>query len=111
MGWVGHDLGMEPRVHAKYKMKYRVRNWADHDRALVQHSRGRVLPESKVARSRATTGAISSMGEVGPVPAEWASRSRWTPRVVVAGAARGWWGLAIPGKEAAAGGLVVTAPP
>ena len=31
-----HDLGMKSRVHPKYKMKYRVSNWADYDRALVQ---------------------------------------------------------------------------
>jgi hypothetical protein len=31
-----HDLGMKSRVHPKYKMKYRVSNWAEYDRALVQ---------------------------------------------------------------------------
>jgi IS5 family transposase len=33
---MGHDLGMKSRVHPKYKTKYRVNNWADYDRALVQ---------------------------------------------------------------------------
>ncbi len=36
MGWMGHDLGMKSRVHPKYKTKYRVSNWAEYDRALVQ---------------------------------------------------------------------------
>jgi len=35
---MGHDLGMKSRVHPKYKTKYRVSNWADYDRALVQRS-------------------------------------------------------------------------
>jgi len=29
-------LGMNSRVHPKYKTKYRVSNWAEYDRALVQ---------------------------------------------------------------------------
>ncbi len=33
---MGHDLGMKSRVHPKYKIKYRVSNWADYDRALVR---------------------------------------------------------------------------
>ena len=33
---VGHDPGMNSRVHPKYKTKYRVGNWAEYDRALVQ---------------------------------------------------------------------------
>ena len=33
---MGHDLGMKSRVHPKYKTKYRVGNWAEYDRALVQ---------------------------------------------------------------------------
>ena len=33
---MGHDLGMRSRVHPKYKTKYRVGNWAEYDRALVQ---------------------------------------------------------------------------
>ena len=33
---MGHDLGMKSRVHPKYKAKYRVNNWAEYDRALVQ---------------------------------------------------------------------------
>ena len=33
---MGNDLGMKSRVHPKYKIKYRVSNWADYDRALVQ---------------------------------------------------------------------------
>ncbi len=31
-----HDLGMKSRVHPKYKTKYRVNNWTEYDRALVQ---------------------------------------------------------------------------
>ncbi len=31
-----HDLGMKSRVHPKYNTKYRVSNWAEYDRALVQ---------------------------------------------------------------------------
>ena len=34
--WMRHDLGMKSRVHPKYKTKYRVSNWAEYDRALVQ---------------------------------------------------------------------------
>ncbi len=33
---MGDCLGMRSRVHPKYKTKYRVSNWADYDRALVQ---------------------------------------------------------------------------
>jgi hypothetical protein len=33
---LGHDLGMNSRVHPKYKTKYRVSNWTEYDRALVQ---------------------------------------------------------------------------
>jgi hypothetical protein len=36
MGRMSQDLGMRSRVHPKYKTKYRVSNWADYDRALVQ---------------------------------------------------------------------------
>jgi IS5 family transposase len=36
MGWMGHDLDMKSRVHPKHKTKYRVSNWAEYDRALVQ---------------------------------------------------------------------------
>ena len=35
-GPIGHTLGMNSRVHPKYKTKYRVSNWAEYDRALVQ---------------------------------------------------------------------------
>ena len=31
-----HNLGMKSRVHPKYKTKYRVSNWSEYDRALVQ---------------------------------------------------------------------------
>jgi hypothetical protein len=31
-----HNLSMRSRVHPKYKTKYRVNNWAEYDRALVQ---------------------------------------------------------------------------
>ncbi len=33
---MGHFLGMNSRVHPKYKTKYRVNNWSEYDRALVQ---------------------------------------------------------------------------
>ena len=33
---MGHGLGMNSRVHPKYKTKYRVSNWSEYDRALVQ---------------------------------------------------------------------------
>ena len=33
---MGHDPDMKSRVHPKYKTKYRVSNWTDYDRALVQ---------------------------------------------------------------------------
>jgi len=33
---MGHFLGMNSRVRPKYKTKYRVNNWSDYDRALVQ---------------------------------------------------------------------------
>ncbi len=33
---MGHDLGLKSRVHPKYKIKYRVKNWASYDRALVR---------------------------------------------------------------------------
>ncbi len=35
-GAVGDTVGMKSRVHPKYKTKYRVKNWASYDRALVQ---------------------------------------------------------------------------
>jgi len=35
-GPIGHILSMNSRVHPKYKTKYRVSNWAEYDRALVQ---------------------------------------------------------------------------
>jgi hypothetical protein len=35
-GPIGHTLGMNSRVHPKYKTKYRVTNWPEYDRALVQ---------------------------------------------------------------------------
>jgi hypothetical protein len=31
-----HDLGMKPKIHPKYKTKYRVSNWAEYDQALVK---------------------------------------------------------------------------
>ena len=33
---MGHFLGMNSRVHPKYKTEYRVSNWAEYDRALVE---------------------------------------------------------------------------
>ncbi len=33
---MGHRLSMRSRVHPKYKTKYRVSNWSEYDRALVQ---------------------------------------------------------------------------
>ena len=33
---MGQDLGMKSRVHPKYKTKYRVGNWSEYDRSLVQ---------------------------------------------------------------------------
>ncbi len=33
---IRHLLNMNSRVHPKYKTKYRVSNWAEYDRALVQ---------------------------------------------------------------------------
>ena len=33
---MGHSLGMNSRVHPKYKTKYRVNSWSEYDRALVQ---------------------------------------------------------------------------
>ena len=33
---MGDDPDMNSRVHPKYKTKYRVGNWAEYDRALVQ---------------------------------------------------------------------------
>jgi transposase len=35
-GPFGHTLGMNSRVRPKYKTKYRVSNWTEYDRALVQ---------------------------------------------------------------------------
>ncbi len=37
-GWPSkaHDLGMKSRVHPRFKAKYRVGDWAEYDRALVQ---------------------------------------------------------------------------
>jgi hypothetical protein len=35
-GWMDHDLRMRSQIHPKYKTKYRVANWAEYDRALVQ---------------------------------------------------------------------------
>ena len=31
-----HDLGMKSKIHPKYRTKYRVNNWPEYDRALVQ---------------------------------------------------------------------------
>ena len=36
LGALGHAHRMNSRVHPKYKTKYRVGNWAEYDRALVQ---------------------------------------------------------------------------
>jgi hypothetical protein len=33
---MGHTRGMRSRVHPKYKTKYRVSNWPEYDRALVE---------------------------------------------------------------------------
>ncbi len=33
---MGHSLGMRSKIHPKYKTKYRVNNWSEYDRALVQ---------------------------------------------------------------------------
>jgi hypothetical protein len=33
---MGHFLGMNSRVHPNDKTKYRVNNWSEYDRALVQ---------------------------------------------------------------------------
>jgi len=33
---MGHDLDMKSKVLPKYKTKYRVNNWAEYDRSLVQ---------------------------------------------------------------------------
>jgi hypothetical protein len=33
---LGHDPAMNSRVHPKYKTNYRVNNWAEYDRALIQ---------------------------------------------------------------------------
>jgi hypothetical protein len=33
---MGHDPSMKSRVHPKYKTKYRMSNWTEYDRALVQ---------------------------------------------------------------------------
>ncbi len=35
-GSMDHDPRMKSRVHPKYKTKYRVGNWAEYDRALVE---------------------------------------------------------------------------
>jgi hypothetical protein len=40
---MGHDLSMKSRVHPKYKTKYRVSNWADYDRALVNGVEGQLV--------------------------------------------------------------------
>ncbi len=36
MWQMGHNVEMRSRIHPKYKTKYRVSNWAEYDRALVQ---------------------------------------------------------------------------
>lgn len=33
---LGHDPGMNSRVHPKYETKYRVSNWAEYDQGLVR---------------------------------------------------------------------------
>lgn len=43
--WLADGPSMNARVHPQYKTKYRVTNWAEYERALVQ----RVLPSSPVA--------------------------------------------------------------
>jgi hypothetical protein len=37
---LGHDLGMNSRVHPKFKTKYRVSNWAEYDEPLGQRGDG-----------------------------------------------------------------------
>ena len=67
---MGHDLGMNSRVHPKYKTKYRVKNWASYDRALAR--RGDVTvwlspeaiatskPRGREAGSRLLFGAVAA---------------------------------------------------
>jgi hypothetical protein len=31
-----HGLGMKSKIHPKYRTKYPVSNWAEHDQALVK---------------------------------------------------------------------------
>jgi len=61
---------MKSRVHPKYKTKYRVKNWASYDRALVR--RGDVTvwlsPEEVAVLSAATFGSLAS---------EFSSPGRW----------------------------------
>jgi hypothetical protein len=46
------DLGMKSRVHPNYKTKYRVGNWAEYDRALVQRGDLARIVASRCIRSR-----------------------------------------------------------
>jgi len=50
MQLVSHSLGMRSKVHPNYKTKYRMSNWAEYDRALVQ--RGDITLWISVGRKR-----------------------------------------------------------
>ncbi len=67
---MGHNLGMRSRVHPKFKTKYRVNNWSEYDRALVQ--RGNI------------TLWISENAIVSWKPAQLRLKAFWTQGVAVA---------------------------
>ena len=61
-GWMGHDLGMNSRVHPKYKTKYRVSNWSDYDLVVCQKSaelKCQRLPLLSPVRSQYSSSLIS----------------------------------------------------
>ncbi len=57
-GSVGHDLGMKSRVHPNDKTKYRVKNWASYDRALVRRGDVTVWLSSEAIAKWTPTGVV-----------------------------------------------------
>ena len=84
---MGHDLGMQSRVHPKYKTKYRVTNWAAYDRALVQ--RGDLCPNRAIricsAELRTSSARIreKSQDSLGPFQGLVSNQKKRSPRSAV----------------------------
>ena len=68
---MGHFLGMNSRVHPKYKTKYRVHNWSEYDRALVQRGENALwtsedaIEDEKLAASVAAAACLTGEDATG----------------------------------------------